>query len=293
MSETETIQQLSKTLDPIPTGMEPKLEKLPGIKAVLFDIYGTLLISGTGDVGSADPAGKAEAMRQALEEAGFGLRGDYVAEEALAGLKTTIGFVHEKIKEQGGDYPEVDILKVWTAVTGMLTTRQILQPSEAEDAIRTLALQYECLSNPTWEMPGARELLKDLTEQGLTLGIVSNAQFYTPFVLEAHLGASVEALGFDPDLCVWSYELLRAKPSKAMFPPCLNRLAEQGIEPAEILYVGNDLLNDVATAGAAGCKTTLFAGDQRSLRMREGDPRVDGVVPDAVVTSLEQVGELL
>ena len=39
---------------PMETHVESRLQRLPGIKAVLFDIYGTLVISGSGDVGSAD-----------------------------------------------------------------------------------------------------------------------------------------------------------------------------------------------------------------------------------------------
>ena len=38
-------------LKPFDTGEIPHLEKIPGIEAVLFDVYGTLLISGTGDIG--------------------------------------------------------------------------------------------------------------------------------------------------------------------------------------------------------------------------------------------------
>jgi len=34
---------------------------------------------------------------------------------------------------------------------------------------------------------------------------------------------------------------------------------------SKTLYVGNDMLNDIWTATEAGCRTVLFAGDQRSL----------------------------
>ena len=38
-----------------------------------------------------------------------------------------------------------------------------------------------------------------------------------------------------------------------------------------------------------GFRTALFAGDRRSLRLREGDSRVEGVSPDIVVKSLNEV----
>ena len=39
--------------------------------------------------------------------------------------------------------------------------------------------------------------------------------------------------------------------------------------------------------------TVLFAGDKRSLRWREGDPLVEGCKPDAVITDLRQIAELI
>ena len=46
-------------------------------------------------------------------------------------------------------------------------------------------------------------------------------------------------------------------------------LGKNGVAPGEVLYVGNDMLNDVYAAGQVGFRTALFAGDQRSLRMRQ------------------------
>ena len=37
------------------------------------------------------------------------------------------------------------------------------------------------------------------------------------------------------------------------------QLAEEGIAAREVLYVGNDMLNDVAAASAVGFRTALFA----------------------------------
>ena len=40
-------------LTPIPTDAQPVLRKIDGIEAVLFDVYGTLIISASGEVGTA------------------------------------------------------------------------------------------------------------------------------------------------------------------------------------------------------------------------------------------------
>jgi putative hydrolase of the HAD superfamily len=63
-------------------------------------------------------------------------------------------------------------------------------------------------------------------------------------------------------------------------------LCRRGIRHDEVLYVGNDMLNDIMPANSVGFRTALFAGDARSLRLREDEPSVRGSTPDLVVTDL-------
>ena len=58
------------------------------------------------------------------------------------------------------------------------------------------------------------------------------------------------------------------------------KLANIGLRAEDILYVGNDMLNDVWAANRCGFLTALFAGDQRSLRLREDDDQIRGIKPD-------------
>lgn len=288
------IRQHATAMEPLPAGVDPRPDRLEGIRAVLFDVYGTLLISGSGDVGTAAAVNTAAALGQALQAAGF--QGDLPAagEAGIGLLQATIRTAHETARAAGTDYPEVEILEIWQTVIARLTAERLLRSGGDEDALRALALEYECRVNPTAPMPGAIETLTLLRKRGLILGIVSNAQFYTPLLFPALLGASVEDLGFDPGCCIWSYRERKAKPSADLFPNAGRFLAERyGIGLHNTVYVGNDLLNDVWCAGAAGCRTVLFAGDRRSLRLRENDQRCLAVRPDAVITSLTQLPEIL
>ena len=52
----QPVLRLRSPLSQIPTGVAADLKSLPEIKAVILDVYGTLVISGSGDVGSADMA---------------------------------------------------------------------------------------------------------------------------------------------------------------------------------------------------------------------------------------------
>jgi putative hydrolase of the HAD superfamily len=128
----------------------------------------------------------------------------------------------------------------------------------------------------------------------MSFGIVSNAQFYTPLLFSAFFDQTLEEIGFDTDCCIWSYRELKAKPSSDLFPKAEKYLKRNhGIKLSETLYVGNDMLNDIYTASQSGCKTALFAGDRRSLRLRKEDERCMDLKPDAVITALNQLADLL
>lgn len=291
----EIILERCPPMEPLPTETVPILNRLDGIKAVLFDVYGTLIISGSGDVGTAAAIDTAEAMTRALEAAHF--KGDLetAGQAGKETLKAEVLEWHAASRAAGVDYPEVEITKVWKKVVDKLRRDRLLPPPEIDiEPIRQLALEYECRVNPTWPMPQCLGTLQSLRARRLALGIVSNAQFYTPLLFHAFLGKTVEELGFDPACCIWSYRELKGKPSDTLFPKAGKYLKRNhGISLSETVYVGNDMLNDIYTASQAGCKTVLFAGDRRSLRLRENDDRCRKLEPDAVITSLDQLLEIV
>ena len=279
-------------LAPIPTGMDARLEVPWTVRAVLFDIYGTLLISGTGDIGIAATQRQTPDIGDIMASSGFPAVLDSAAAEAPELLDAFIRREHDALRAAGTDYPEVEIREIWFSVMEELWNRGMLEPPPGGSSTDELALRHELSVNPVWTMPGFPEIVGTLKAGGLRIGIVSNAQFYTPLILEALAGKSLEDLGFEPPLCAWSYRLRRSKPSPRVFEGPLSQLAADGIPPSEILYVGNDMLNDVSAASLAGCRTALFAGDRRSLRLREGDERADAE-PDMVVTELGQLARII
>ncbi|MFH0910730.1 MAG: HAD family hydrolase [Planctomycetota bacterium] len=290
----ERIRALASPMDPVPTGVLPKLRLISGIRAVLLDVYGTLVISGSGEAGSTDPRHMAGALREALRACGS--RGDLSrpAERGAVLFAERIRAHHESALAAGISFPEIEIRSLWSEVLRALGEEGLLQEEDARLSLDRLAVEFDCRANPVWPMPGAGELLALLRARGLALGIVSNSQFYTPLLLEALFRAPLEALGIAADLCGWSYLLGEAKPSPALFRGALAALADRfRVQPHETLYIGNDMLNDVRTAQGMGCRAALFAGDARSLRLRRDDPSCRDLRPDAIVTSLHQVGRIV
>jgi putative hydrolase of the HAD superfamily len=156
-----------------------------------------------------------------------------------------------------------------------------------------LAVEFEARANPVWPMPGLQPCLDELVRRGLILGLISNAQFFTPSLFSALIGKTLDELGFAAGLRYYSYEHRHAKPSDWMYRLASKRLASQGIHPTEVLYIGNDMRNDVLPATQVGFRTALFAGDTRSLRLRENDPSLGKTKPDAIILDLLQILDLV
>lgn len=292
---TLLLKEKSGPLHPEATETPARLAPLANIRAVLFDVYGTLLISGSGDIGVAAAHPRGEALADTLQQAGFHLKEpDDVIRQGPEDMQAVVKAYHGRQREQGADFPEVDIREVWETLLGQWSGEgQFLKQPEPWPILE-IAVDFECRVNPVWPMPEAESCLDALHAKGLPLGIVSNAQVFTPLLFPALMGRRLDELGFSEELCLWSYQIRRAKPSRAMFADVLEVLQrEHAISPQEVLYVGNDMRNDIWTAQSAGCRSALFAGDRRSLRLREKDPDCAGLEPDLVLTRLSQLPPLL
>jgi len=283
----ESQSELFTALKPFPTNLSPVLSYKPDVKALLFDIYGTLLISEAGDIGltALDRDNKNEIF--VLDDGSS--EKVVTRNEIRKTLTEIIKRHHAQTLEDfhGIEYPEVDIISVWAD----LFKRYQLDNSDIKFISRA-ALLFELLSNKVDLMPGVIRLLKYLQKTDYLLGIISNAQFYTPLLMEYLCGMSLETFGFSEKFTSWSYQMRCGKPDTEIFRKPVEALNREGIQNHEILYIGNDMLNDISCAASHGLKTVLFAGDQRSLRLRENDPRVQ-VSADYIITDLMQLKQIL
>jgi putative hydrolase of the HAD superfamily len=276
MDAAAYIRRTMRPMRPIPTGFAPHLPAIAGISAVVFDIYGTLLISAAGDI---EPAGEHEREGDSILDE-FGVSPAYFDEL----YQSTVRRHQAERRMHGIEYPEVEIREVWAEVLESLGLT-------LEDAasVEEVALRYECGRNPVWTMPGAGRAIRAIHASGKKLGIISNAQFYTLPVIEGLFGASPEGMGFDPDLQVFSYREREGKPSPRLYESLAQRAALSGIAPEAIFYLGNDMIKDILPAREVGFRTGLFAGDARSLRLGGLTADEASATADAVITDLAQL----
>ena len=282
------IRAQARVLQPLPTGVPARLYPLSGLRGVFLDVYGTMFISHSGEMGTGIASQQATAWTAAMEAMGLDVQ---LSEEAGVGLlHETIRTHHARRRADGVEYPEVDIVAVWRDLLGQLHGPDAISQDRCRqvDCCR-LAVEYESRANPVWPMPRLTACLASLRQANLLLGIISNAQFFTRELFPALLSQTVEQAGFAADLQYYSYRYGRAKPDSFLFQRAKEALESRGVAAEQILYVGNDMLNDILPAKACGFRTALLAGDARSLRLRQDDPRVHGLSADLVLTSLDDL----
>jgi len=279
MSYADLISAYVFPLSPIPTDARPGGRLIKPLNAVLFDVYGTLLASQAGDVSSMARNDTETATRIDSLLENYNYKGS--AKELIADFLQAISAAHESMRRKGTDWPEVEIERVW---------KQVLDVPAIETA-RRFSIEFEMIANPCYPMPHLANVFSSFREKGVKMGIISNAQFFTPLMFEVLCGGRPENLGFTESLVFYSYRFGVAKPSRRLFQLAARELDRLGIEIETTLYVGNDILNDILPARADGFQTALFAGDNRSLRKRSDDPRCADVKPDLVITDWRQIIE--
>ncbi len=192
-------------------------------RAVLFDVYGTLLEGRRlPDRGSR----MAEVARH------FGLTHDSPLDFAF---DRTVAAFHRASPDP---WPEIDVREIWAEIFPGL------------DDVERFALEMEDAIHPVRPTSWAADLLDQTFERGLPAGIVSNAQAYTRVLMQRHFPRHWPH--FRPDLLAFSYEHRIAKPDLRLFRKALAPLIAESIDPARIVMIGDSPENDHAPAQSLG-----------------------------------------
>ena len=287
----------------------PSREKsLTDIRAVIFDVYGTLLNYWRPEFDQ--PGGRDRALLGAFCEtvAYFGFADALTDMNPEESPEKTIhdlyhGLItlnHEKSIEKGVTFPEVRIEEVWMVILMMLRRHGFdssrCHLGDDRDLAKCVAYYYNYQALGRQLYPGVADALVGLKEKNMVLGIVSNAQFYTPIdltlLLRDQSGGRFDDYTeiFDPDLVVLSYEIGYSKPNPGIFRKLFDALYEFHILPSQTVFVGNDLLQDISPAQEAGMKGAFFVGDDKSAFVHDAAQKV---VPDVCFSSWDELPRLL
>lgn len=217
------------------------------LRAIIFDIYKTLL-----DVGPP-PSDAAERWETLWTKTFVGTK-RLSLEKFDAECKQVIAREHAAARATGIAYPEI----YWPNVTkAVLPEMAKLSERAGDDFLYAHAQLQRTLSL----MTGAKEVLTNLAESDLLLGVASNSQPYTWRELEdAFSNTPLDRMVFKPDLIFMSFENGFSKPDPHVFRLLTARLQNLGIAANEALMIGDRFDNDIAPARAAGWQTWHLNG---------------------------------
>lgn len=290
----ERIRVLTHPISTRKTGHDIKLQTLENIRCVALDFYGTIVISDAGDIGIDEAQKDNQAhFDEALKSSGFTILKQGAGEKGISLFDENVEVFIAEAKNRGIDYPEPDVRSIWPDVLQTLIEESYISGNVTDQSAKLFGVEFEFRINKIWPVPDLKKVLQELVEHDLSLGIISNSQFYTPIAFETFLGNSLQSFGFNENLLVWSFKKGRKKPSPHFYQHFVHAAVKEDINPQEILYVGNDIRKDIEPAKALGLKTALFVGDERSIRHNSGDLNEKRYQPDLIINDLHQILDCL
>ncbi|HET58414.1 MAG TPA: hypothetical protein ENN35_08235, partial [Deltaproteobacteria bacterium] len=114
MAYEELIRRYSASMNPVAASFQPKGAPAKPVKAVLFDVYGTLFISRAGDIGGAqsEAASRIDEIAELCRSYGLTIEAGQLLERFFKNIEAE----KEHLTEKGVEFPEVVIEEIWMRV---------------------------------------------------------------------------------------------------------------------------------------------------------------------------------
>lgn len=248
------------------------------MKAVIFDVYGTLMSLEDFDDSMSHEGQLLRAFGKLRKKYGIKIS----AKELLEYMMAAIATIHKRKETRGIKYPEIKIENVWKMIMKKAGKR-----IDDRTALK-MAFDANHYSRKRELYPNATKTLLELKDKGIKLGIISNAQFYTEIDLLKRMkkDAKINSIYdiFEKQLCFFSFKEGYSKPNLRSFIKLKSRLNRKNINMSEALFVGNDMLKDIWAADKARMKTCLFLCPETKLRKNEVK-----VKPDYRIKNLKEI----
>ncbi len=290
-----------------PAKATPYLKPLTAIKAVSWNVYGTLLRIADGDLLFQHP--QAIRMEVALDKTiqEFNMWNSMTRKPGKPWEYMLQKYVHALEEQQMassgrmGDKVEVNSAKLWLKLIGMLDKKDYEYDTsiygDMEAFSEKVAYFFHSALQGVEAAPNAHAALSAVAGVGLRQALLADAQPFTVAQLIRALReqgpvAAVDSL-FQPALHTFSYLEGVRKPARTLFLRAMDRFNKLGLEPENILYVSSRVRGDLAIAKSLGMRTALYAAEKLGLQADSEDMKDHHLKPDRLLTDLVQVRELI
>jgi putative hydrolase of the HAD superfamily len=241
---------------------------MKGIKAVLFDVNGTLV-----DIRTEENDVVFRAVAHVLSYSGITMRRDEVR-------AAYFDLIAEQRAASAERHPEFDVVAIWAQIVerhATAFTRALPAARRAWLPLHLAETQRAVSRRRLRRYPHVRSVLDTLAAR-FPLAVVTDGQ-------SAWARSELHAVGLDGyfDPVVVSGDHGYRKPDRRLFERALTQL---GVAAEHAVYVGNDMHRDVFGAREAGMTTIMFASGQGAQAYR-------GTRPDHVVHDHRELLPLL
>jgi len=292
-------------VEPVPATAYTKA--ISGIKAVAWDLYGTLIRISDGELMFQHP--QAVRMEVALDKTvqEFNMWNSMSRKPGAPWeyMLQLYNRAYDELRMLGsgrkGDLTEIDAAQLWRKILDKLAQNdyrhEVSLYGDLDELAAKVAYFFHSSLQGSEVTPGALETLTAIADAGFVQGIVADAQCFSMMQLLRGLEAQgtlppVTQL-FPTDAVTLSYQEGIRKPSKSLYVTAAERFGELGAEPGQVLYVSARLREDLAVAKSVGFRTVLYAGDKVSLRAASADLKDPAVKPDRMITELKQIRQII
>jgi FMN phosphatase YigB (HAD superfamily) len=283
----------------------PHLVRLPQVRVVAWDIYGTLLHIFNGQILFQHPQKFVMdiALDKTVQE--FKMWGSMYRKPGQP--SEFLGQMYEKSLTElrmapspGEKHPEILAERVWEGVVNKLFQKEYRFDTgfygPLSEYCRKIAYFFHASLQGTACHEGCGGAIEQLQARGIKQGLLGDAQCFTLLQLQRalaaqHCGMSLPML-FDPSLRALSCEQAGRKPSERLFRHFLQGVSGVGLTAPQVLHVSTRLA-DLLAAKKLGMRTALFAADKESLQAAPEQLKVHANRPDVLVTELTQVVDVV
>lgn len=290
---------------PDPPKVRAHVHSVEGVKAVLWTVYGTLLAIPEGELKFEveNDFQMNVALDKTIHEFKMwgsmsrkpGQPSEYMREIYRKALD------EQRLAPAADKYPEILSERIWEGIVKKLFQKDYKFDVSMYGALNEYAKKIAYFFHASLQGTGcyehAAEAMRGVADAGRVQGLLADGQCFTPTQLARGLASQTVLANLDvlvpADLRICSYQHRARKPSDLVFQAAVEAMGARGIEPHEILHVGSSLPRDVGPAKKWGMRTALFAGDRNSLVATPEQLKDAQYRPDALLTDLGQVTQLV
>ena len=284
----------------------PYVKRLPEIRAVLWDVYGTLLRVSDGrfTLFPSDEVRLQIALDKTIHE--FNMW-HHMYRQPGPPWKSMIGLYKSIIERQSmqgasrGDLTEVNLVETWRNIILRLFEKEY-QFDEGyygnlDEFSEKVAYFFHCCLQATEAREGAVQAMTDIAGNQLLQGFLSDGQSFTlvqtlgALALQGPLPPLYEL--FRPQTIILSCDIGVRKPSRSLFTVAVDQLRTLGVQAQEILHISCRLTTDLVPARAAGMKTALLVAERSGLEVDAAVLKDSAKKPDCLLTDLRQLRLML